>query len=147
MEHLLCLLATYCVTDVDYIPSPVYLAAYSVEEAIVDVFLQREDCPIECKVNIYLLKATGHQALYWFYEEEEKIRFYHAWIKGLEIMKEHNVQFAYPLPVVEYDLCEKVKTKKELDVIWDNTLEILFEHALIYEVENVPSTCWKWVKK
>ena len=48
-------------------------------------------------------------------------------------MKEPNVQFAYPLPVVEYDLCEEVKTKKELDVIWDNTLKILFQHALIYE--------------
>ena len=48
-------------------------------------------------------------------------------------MKEHNVQFSYPLPVVEYDLREEVKTKKELDAIWDNTLEILFQHALIYE--------------
>ena len=125
--------ATSHVIDIDYIPSPVYLAAYSGDEAIVDVFLQREDCPIECKVNIYLLKATGQQALYYFHEEEERIRFYHAWIKGLEIMKKHNVQFSYPLPVDEYDLREEVKTKKELDAIWRNALEILFQYALIYE--------------
>ena len=123
-----------CVTDIDYIPSPVYLAAYSGEEAIVDVFLQREDCPIECKVNTYLLKAMRYQALYFSDNETEKrISFYHIWIKGLEIMKEHNVQFSYPLPVDEYDLREEVKTKEELDAIWDNTLEMIFQHALIYE--------------
>ena len=128
--------AASCVTDIDYIPSPAYLAAVSPgEKAIVEVFLQREDCPIECKVNIYLLKAMRlqNQAVYSFHEEEEKIRFYHIWIKGLEIMKEHNVQLSYPLPVDEYDLREEVKTKEELDTIWGNTLEILFQCALLYE--------------
>ena len=123
-----------CVTDIDYIPSPVYLAAYSGGEDIVEVFLQREDCPIECKVNIYLLKAMRRQALYCSdHEIEKRIGFYHVWIKGLEIMKKHNVQLSYPLPIDEYDLRVEVKTKKELDAIWGNTLEILFQHALIYE--------------
>ena len=138
--------STSCVTDIDYIPSPVYLAAYSGEEDIVEVFLQRKDCPIECKVNIYLLKATRHQPLYWFHEEEEKIRFYHVWIKSLEIMKEHNVQLSYPSPIDEYDLREEVKTKEELDVIWDNTLEILFQHALIYE-RSLGRECTKYLLK
>ena len=123
---------TSCVTDIDYIPSPVYLAAYSGEEDIVEVFLQREDCPTECKVNIYLLKAVRRQALYCS-DDKKKIGFYHVWIRGLEIIKKHNVQLSYPLPIDEYDLREEVKTKEELDVIWDNTLEILFQHALIYE--------------
>ena len=123
---------TSCVTDIDYIPSPVYLAAYSGEEDIVEVFLQREDCPTECKVNIYLLKAVRRQALYCS-DDKKKIGFYHVWIKGLEIIKKHNVQLSYPLPIDEYDLREEVKTKEELDVIWGNTLEILFQHALIYE--------------
>ena len=64
--------------------------------------------------------------MYWFHKEEEIIRFYHIWIKGLEIVKEHNVQLSYPLPVDEYDLHEEVK---ELDAIWGNT----FQYALIYE--------------
>ena len=122
--------ATSCVTDIDYIPSPAYLAALSGKEAIMEVFLQREDCPIECKVNIYLLKATEHIFLKLYIK---RFGVYHAWIKGLEIMKEHDVQLSYPLPVDEYDLREEVKTKEELDAIWDNTLEILFQYALIYE--------------
>ena len=125
--------ATSCVTDIDYIPSPVYLAACTGKEAIMEIFLQREDCPRECKVNAYLLKAMRRQALYWFFEEEEKIGFYYTWIKGLKLMKEHNVQLSYPLPVDEYDLREEVKTKEELDTIWGNTLEIFIQHALIYE--------------
>ena len=128
--------ATSCVTDIDYIPSPVYLAAVSTgEESIVKVFLQREDCPIECIVDVYLLKAVRHlsQIVCWFHEEEKKITFYHVWIKGLEIMKEHNIQLSYPLPVDEYDLRKEVKTKEELDAIWGNILEILFQYALIYE--------------
>ena len=125
--------ATSCVTDIDYIPSPVYLAACTGKEAVMEIFLQREDCPRECKVNVYLLKAMRRQALYWFYEEEEKIGFYYEWIKGLKLMKEHNVQLSYPLPVDEYDLREEVKTKEELDALWCNTLEIFIQHALIYE--------------
>ena len=128
---------TSCVTDIDYIPSPAYLAAVSPGgEAIAPVFLQREDCPIECTVDVFLLTAMRRlsEAMYCFNEEEEeKIRFYHIWIKGLEIMKEHNVQLLYPLPVDEYDLREEVKTKEELDAIWGNTLEILFQYALLYE--------------
>ena len=128
--------ATSCVTDIDYIPSPVYLVAVSTgNEAIVNVFLQREDCPIECIVDVYLLIAMRSLslAMYFFQGEEEKIRFYHVWIKGLEIMKEYNVQLSYPLPVDEYDLREEVKTKEELDAIWGNTLEILFQYVLLYE--------------
>ena len=128
--------ATSCVTDIDYIPSPVYLAATcTVGDAIVTIFLQREDCPIECIVDGFLLIAMRGliQAMYWFRGEEEKIRFYHVWIRGLEIMKEYNVQLSYPLPVDEYDLREEVKTKEELDTIWGNTLEILFQYALMYE--------------
>ena len=128
--------ATSCVTDIDYIPSPVYLAAaFTGNEAIVDVFIQREDCPIECVVDVYLLTAMGRigLAIYFFHREEDKIRFYRIWIKGLEIMKEHNVQLSYPLPVDEYDLREEVKTKEELNAIWGNTLEILFQYALLYE--------------
>ena len=126
--------ATSCVTDIDYIPSPVYLAAYSGDEAIVEVFLQREDCSLECKVNIHLLKAMRRQALYCSdHEIEKRVGFYHVWIKGLEIMKKNNVQLSYLLPVDEYDLREEVKTKEELDAVWGNTLEILFQHALLYE--------------
>ena len=128
--------ATSCVTDINYIPSPAYLAAVSPGgEAIAPVFLQREDCPIECTVDVFLLTAMRRlsEAMYCFHGEEEKIRFYHIWIKGLEIMNEHNVQLSYPLPVDEYDLREEVKTKKELDTIWGNTLEILFQYALLYE--------------
>ena len=109
--------ATSCVTDIDYIPSPVYLAAASTGNVdIVDVFLQREDCPIECIVDVYLLTALGRLglAIYLFHIEEEIIRFYHVWIKGLEIMKEYIVQLSYPLPVDEYDLCKEAKTKEEL---------------------------------
>ena len=122
--------ATSCVTDIDYIPSPVYLAACTGKEAIIEIFLQREDCPKECKVNVYLLKAIRQHALDLF---DEKIGFYRIWIKGLDIMKEHNVQLSYPLPVDEYNLREEVKTKEELDALLGNTLEILIQHALIYE--------------
>ena len=128
--------ATSCVTDIDYIPSPVYLAAVSAgEESVEEVFLQRKDCPRESIVDVYFLKAVRHlsQIVCWFHEEEKKISFYHVWIKGLEIMKEYNVQLSYPLPVDEYDLREEVKTKEELDAIWDNTLEIFFQYVLIYE--------------
>ena len=64
---------------------------------------------------------------------KRELVFYYVWIKGLEIMKGHNVQFSYPSPVDEYDLHEEVKTKKELDAIWDNTLEIFYQRILIYE--------------
>ena len=136
---------TSCVTDIDYIPSPVYLAAYSGEEDIMEVFLQRKDCPTECKVNIYLLKAVKRQALYCS-DDKKKIGFYHVWIKGLEIMNKYNVQLSYSLPIDEYDLREEVKTKEELDVIWGNTLEILFQHALIYE-RSLGRECTEYLLK
>ena len=41
--------ATTCVTDIDYIPPPVYYAVGRGYEATVEVLFQREDCPIECK--------------------------------------------------------------------------------------------------
>ena len=78
--------ATFCVTDIDYIPFPVYLAAYSGEKAIVDIFLQREDCPIECIVNVYLLKATGHQMklCIGFMKKRRKLDFT---MYGLKVLK------------------------------------------------------------
>ena len=53
------------------------------------------------------------QAMYCDNEIEKRISFYHVWIKGLEIMKEHNVQLSYSSAVDEYDLREEVKMKEQ----------------------------------
>ena len=109
-------------TDVDYVSCPLYTHAYQGHVHIVNMFLQRRDCPIECKVNAYLLLGT-------FASGGMNERYEH-WARALKLMKKHNVQLTYPPPVVEYGYRTEIKTKEELDA---NNLEVEYQCILINE--------------
>ena len=108
-------------TDVDYVPCPLYTHAFQGNVRIVNMFLQRSDCPIECKVNAYLLLGcSGRQ-------------YHQHWVTALELMKKHNVQLTYPPPVVEYGYRTEIKTKRELNAICSRESEIDYQRILIDE--------------
>ena len=104
-------------TDVDYVPCPLYTHAYQGNVCIVNMFLQRSDCPIECKVNAYLLLGVNNMpdGRYCSLDPFRSMRIH--WVAALELMKKHNVQLTYPPPVVEYGYHTEIKTKEELDAV------------------------------
>ena len=112
-------------TDVEYVPCPLYThVASQADDCIVNMFLQRSDCPTECKINAYLLLGTFASSMDARYEH---------WVRALELMKKHNLQLTYPPPVVEYGYRTEIKTKEELDAVWDNELEVEYQCILINE--------------
>ena len=119
-------------SGMDSIPCPLYLAACALSnrEMITKLFFKREDCPIECRVNASLIQAAVG-----FLKTPEALEkaYYEMWVEGLELMKKHKVQLSYPPLLDEYDQRREVKTIEELDNIWGNTLEMLFQCVLIIE--------------
>lgn len=101
----------------DYVPCPLFLAASTGQNKAVEVLVEREDCPEECKADAYLLLAAMHCEL------RRKLRVVESrirdlWEKGLKIRRDNNIK-PIKLRLKEYyQFQDEIQTFEELDSLW-----------------------------
>ena len=75
-----------------YIPCPLFLAASTGNEDTVKLFIGREDCPLSCKADSYLLLAAMKCELKVRLRPAVNTDILNEWKKGLTIKQAHGIE-------------------------------------------------------
>ena len=123
-------------TNKDYVPCPLYLAAATGRRKIVEIFFERDDCPVQCKADAYLLLATAILE-YPEVQESSNETPVDLLCKGLDMMEQNKVKPTYLPSRPEYGNRVELCSSNELLAL-SNTpefeiLEIYFQSLLIRE--------------
>lgn len=120
----------------NYVPCPLFLAASTGQHKAVSVLLEREDCPLECRADAYLLLAAMQCELRKRLRiTEPKIQDY--WEKGLKIRQEEGLS-TITMPLLEaYQYHKEISTVEELSSVWHlpsfSQLDVFYQSLLIRE--------------
>ena len=118
----------------DYVPCPLYLAASVGKRSVVDFLIEREDCPLQCKCDAYLLLATT-KIENPNVEDNRQDDALQLWLKGLEASEVENDELTSLSS--KYLNHTEITSAKHLQKLWDTPrfklVDIYFQCLLIRE--------------
>ena len=123
-------------TQQGYVPCPLFLAASTGQHKAVDVLIEREDCPLECKADAYLLLAAMQCELRKRVRVmEPKIQEY--WERGLRIREENELPITATPLLEAYQYQTEITSCQELSTVWHSPgfshLGVFYQSLLIRE--------------
>lgn len=120
-----------------YIPCPLFLAASTGNDETVQLLVNRDDCPVSCKADAYLLLAAMKCELKVRLRPAANTDIYDEWRKGLAIKQAHNVKTVVVPPRPEFRNMTEITTEGELTAVWHTFqfahLDAFFQALLIRE--------------
>ena len=118
----------------DYVPCPLYLAASVGKRSVVDFLIEREDCPLQCKCDAYLLLAIA-KIEYPDVADNHKEDALQLWLKGLEASEIENDELTSLSS--KYLNHTEIRSAEHLQKLWDTQtfklVDIYFQCLLIRE--------------
>ena len=118
----------------DYVPCPLYLAASVGKRSVVDFLIEREDCPLQCKCDAYLLLAIA-KIEYPDVEDNHQDDALQLWLKGLEASEIENAELTSLSS--KYLNHTEIRSAEHLQKLWDTQtfklVDIYFQCLLIRE--------------
>ena len=116
----------------DYMACPLYFAAATGDENVCKAFIKKVNCPVECIADVNLIVGVGK-----FRNTLKYSSSYQFFAEAMKLIEKHKIELIYPPLRIEYSFVDEVRTKKELDEVWDAedylNEELVVQSSLILE--------------
>ena len=121
----------------NYIPCPLFLAASTGNEDTVKLFISREDCPVSCKADAFLLLGAMKCELKVRLRPAQSTEILEEWKKGLMLKEQSKIKSVFVPPRAEFRNLKEISTLDELLLVWHTfdfaNLNAFFQALLIRE--------------